>query len=95
VDLPGLVRAAGFTDVRSFWEGHEAVLASPEEFWDLQRTYSTLVRERLAQAPTDEVRSLRDEVLQAGRRVQSRGGRLVYRHAALFVTARRQAQPNA
>ena len=87
VDLPGLVRAAGFTDVRTFWEGHATVLESPDEFWDIQRTYSTLVRERLARASADEVRDLRDQVLKAGRRVQARGGRLTYRHAALFVTA--------
>jgi SAM-dependent methyltransferase len=89
VDLPGLVRAAGFTDVRTFWEGHATVLDSPDEFWDIQRTYSTLVRERLARAPADEVRSIRDETLTRAREVQARGGRLVYRHAALFVTARR------
>jgi ubiquinone/menaquinone biosynthesis C-methylase UbiE len=89
VDLPGLVRAAGFMDVRTFWEGHATVLDSPDEFWELQRTYATLVRERLARASADEVQHLRDEVLKAARRVQSRGGRLTYRHAALFVTARR------
>ena len=89
VDLPGLVRAAGFADVRTFWEGHAAVLDSPEEFWDIQRTYSTLVRERLARASADEVRDLREEVLTSGRRILERGGRMRYRHAALFVTARR------
>jgi ubiquinone/menaquinone biosynthesis C-methylase UbiE len=91
VDLRGLVRAAGFTDVRIFWEGHATALDTPQEFWDIQRTYSTLVRERLARASADEVRELRDEVLKAGRRVQEDGGRLRYRHAALFVTARRRA----
>lgn len=93
--LPELVREAGFTGVRSFWEGRRAVLETPEEFWELQRTYSTLARERLARASADEVRSLREELLEKGRRVQSRGGRLVYRHAALFVTARRQAHSHA
>jgi ubiquinone/menaquinone biosynthesis C-methylase UbiE len=89
VDLPGLVRAAGFTDVRTFWEGRTYVLDDPEEFWDIQRTYSTLVRERLARASAGEVRDLRDEVLKSGRRVLASGGRMIYRHAALFVTARR------
>jgi ubiquinone/menaquinone biosynthesis C-methylase UbiE len=91
VNLPRLVRTAGFTDVRTFWEGHATVLESPEEFWDIQRTYSTLVRERLARASADEVGDLRDAVLKVGRRVLEHGGRLTYRHAALFVTARRPA----
>ena len=89
VDLAGLVRNAGFTNIRTFWEGHATVLDTPEEFWDIQRTYSTLVRERLARASADEVRELREEVLTSGRRILARGGRLRYRHAALFVTARR------
>jgi len=94
-NLPALVREAGFTGVESFWEGHHFVLDTPAEFWELQRTYSTLARERLAGASADDVRSLREEVLETSGRVQSRGGRLVYRHAALFVTARRPAQPHA
>jgi hypothetical protein len=89
VNLPRLVRAAGFTDVRTSWEGHAAVVDTPEEFWEIQRTYSTLVRERLAHALASEVNDLRDETLEVGRRVQERGGRLTYRHAALFVSARR------
>ena len=91
VNLRGLVRAAGFEEVSTFWEGRETVLESPEEFWELQRTYSTGVRDRLAQASPDEVTALRDEGLTAAARVRASGGRVIYRHAALFVTARRRA----
>jgi SAM-dependent methyltransferase len=91
VNLARLVRKAGFVDVRKFWEGHETVLKSPEEFWEVQRTFSTLVRDWLAHAPADEVARLHDEVVGAGARVISSRGCLSYRHSALFVTARRPA----
>jgi ubiquinone/menaquinone biosynthesis C-methylase UbiE len=90
VNLARLVRRAGFEKVRTFWEGREAVLESPDEFWEVQRTYSTLVRERLAHASADEVTSLRDETVSAAARVRASGGRVLYRHSALFVTARRR-----
>ena len=93
VNVARLVRRAGFEKVRTFWEGHETVLSGPEQFWEVQRTFSTVVRERLAHASADEVESLRNEVLTTAARVGASGGRVVYRHAALFVTARRAASP--
>ena len=86
-----LVREAGFVRIRTCWEGHEAGLDTPEEFWELQRTYSTPARKRLAAAPPDLARSVREELLARAARVRERGGRLVYRHAALFVAAERPA----
>jgi SAM-dependent methyltransferase len=89
--VPALVREAGFVRVRTSWQGHEALLDTPEEFWELQRTYSTLARKRLASAPPEEGLRLRDEFLARAARVRERGGRLVYRYAALFVVAERPA----
>lgn len=86
-----LVRAAGFESVRMRWQGHEAVLGSPEEFWELQCTYSTQARKRLASAPAEQARRVRQQLLERARQVRSRGGRLVYRSAALFVVAQRPA----
>src|SRR4029079_16394018 len=80
VNVARLVRRAGFEKVRTFWEGHETVLSSPEQFWEVQRTFSTVVRERLAHASADEVESLRNEVLTMDARVGASGGRAVYRH---------------
>ena len=91
VNVARLVRRGGFEKVRTFWEGRQNVLENEEQFWEIQRTYSTVVRERLAHASPDEVRELRDETLSAAAHVTSQGGRLVYGHAALFVTARRAA----
>ncbi len=91
VNLARLVRAAGFEDVRTFWEGRETVLEGPEEFWEVQRTFSTVVRDRLARVTEEEVSALRDEVNAAAARVKAAGGRVVYRHAALFVTGLRRA----
>jgi len=93
VNVPALARAAGFEGLASSWEGHRFVLDTPEEFWELQRTYSTSVRERLRRADVPDVRRLRDETVDAARAVQQRGGKLVYRHAALIVTALRPTSP--
>ena len=94
LDVPALVRAAGFTSLASSWAGQRFVLDTPEEFWNLQRTYTTSVRERLRRADPPQVRKLRDETVEAARAVLQRGGTLVYRHAALMVTARRPLAPH-
>jgi len=93
VNVPALARAAGFIGLASSWVGQRYVLDTPEEFWQLQRTYSTAVRERLRRADPPAVRELREMTVQAARDVQQRGGKLVYRHAARIVTARRPPAP--
>ncbi len=87
--VPTLVRRAGFADLSSYWEGHQACIETPEEYWDLQRTFSSIARKRLSAAPIEKVNALRGEFLETCRKVLSRGGRLVYPFAAFYVTARR------
>jgi ubiquinone/menaquinone biosynthesis C-methylase UbiE len=87
--VSALVREAGFRVVRCDWKGQEAVVETPEEFWDLQRTFSSLARKRLSQASPQIVHAVREEFLRTCRAVQSRGGRLVYPFAAFYVIARR------
>lgn len=87
--LRSLVRAAGFEDLRLSWAGGEAILPTTEEFWELQVTFSTAARLRLAAAPAQAVAALRREFAAASERVLSRGGQLVYLHGALLLTARR------
>ena len=87
--LPKLVRTTGFNAVHSEWLGHETVLDSAEEFWELQVTFSSLARKRLAQASDQQVAELRSRFEEVCREVQGRGGRLIYPTGALFVTATR------
>ena len=87
--VPSLVSKAGFTEVSTAWQGHRSVVESPEEFWELQRTYSSMARKRLSSAPPAKVEAFRNEFLEICRTVQSKGGQLVYPYAGLFVTAQR------
>jgi len=87
--VPGLVYQAGFFNVRSYWEGRQGLVNSPEEFCDLQRTFSSIARKRLSRVPQQTVDLLKMEFLKTCRDVRSRGGRLIYPLAAFYVIAQR------
>jgi ubiquinone/menaquinone biosynthesis C-methylase UbiE len=87
--LAPLFDRAGFVDVRRDWLGHRLELADPEEFWEVQRTFSSIARKRLGTAPAETVAAIHDEFLEACRAVQGRGGVLAYPVAACYLTARR------
>lgn len=87
--VPPLFLQAGFKNIRSEWQGHRAEVQAPEEFWDMQRTFSSIARKRLSGASLEKVNLLRNEFLTSCRSVQSRGGKLVYPFAAFFIIAER------
>jgi ubiquinone/menaquinone biosynthesis C-methylase UbiE len=87
--VPRLVQGAGFTGIHCDWEGRADCIDLPEEFWDLQRTYSSISRKRLSDAPQSKVDALKRDFFTQCREVKARGGRLVYHHAAFYVTGRR------
>lgn len=89
--VPRLVLEAGFTQVQTHWYGTEAAFDSAEEFWEIQRTFSSIARKRLLAVHDKRLNELRDEFLEICRSVQARGGRLIYPFAALYVMARRPA----
>jgi SAM-dependent methyltransferase len=86
--VPRLLRDAGFRDLRTDWRGYEAPVHSVEDFLDLQATFSSRARKRLAAAGETE----RGQALEQARReceaVLARGGRLVYPYAAFFAAGR-------
>ena len=82
-----LVQAAGFEVSQTHWQGHQAEMETPEEFWEIQRTFSSIARKRLSSAPPEKVESLRQDFLKQCRAVQSHGGNLVYPFAAFYVVA--------
>ena len=88
VSVPKMVRAAGFADVRNDWVGQRLELESAEEFWDLQITFSSLARKRVAAAAEDAAAGLRAEFDRLCREVLAAGGSLVYPTGALLVSAR-------
>ena len=87
--LPRMVRAAGFEQLHRFWRGFTPEFKTAEEFWDLQATYSTFSRKRLTHATPAQAQAVKDEFFATCRAVLARGGRLVYRYGALFVSAQR------
>jgi len=86
-DVSELVRSAGFKILQTDWQSHQAQLATPEDFWEIQRTFSSISRKRLSNAAPEKVESLRREFFEQCRTVQSRGGSLVYPFAAFYVVA--------
>jgi hypothetical protein len=64
-------------------------VGTPEEFWDLQRTFSSRARRHLSAAAPALLEELRREALAEARAVLDRGGRLVYPQGVSFVRARR------
>jgi ubiquinone/menaquinone biosynthesis C-methylase UbiE len=90
--LPRMVKAAGFEGLNRSWQGDAPNLSTPEEFWELQSTFSSLARKRLSHATPEQAAAVKTEFFSTSREVQQRGGRLVYRYGALFVAARRPAR---
>jgi SAM-dependent methyltransferase len=84
-----LVKEAGFNVIQTHWEGHQAEFEKPEEFWEIQRTFSSIARKRLSDSAPEEVEALQKKFLEKCRVVQSRGGNLVYPFAAYYVSAQK------
>jgi ubiquinone/menaquinone biosynthesis C-methylase UbiE len=92
--IPRLIRQAQFTNVCCHWRGAEARFETPEEFWEVQRTFSSIARKRLLRTSSEKIDNLRQEYLEDCRKVQSRGGTFVYPFGALFAVAQRPVTSN-
>ncbi len=86
-NLCKLIKEVGFQLIATDWQGHQATLLTAEEFWELQRTFSSTVRERISQANKQNAESLKADFLQVCHQVQTSGGSLVYPYAAFFIVA--------
>ncbi|HEV2046858.1 MAG TPA: methyltransferase domain-containing protein [Chthoniobacterales bacterium] len=91
-NVPQLLRDAGFENLRQHWEAHRATLETLADFWDIQRTFSTIARKRLNTATSDQIAEIRAKFEEVCQDVLSRDGRLTYPFAAFFVAARRPLQ---
>ena len=82
-----LVRDAGFVNVQIDWVGLRRVVGSAEEFWDLQRVYSSKARKKLSNLTEKQLANAREQFLAHCNEVKARGGEFVYSYAAQFVIA--------
>lgn len=85
--VEALLREVGFAAIGSHWEGYQHTFADPEQFWLVQRVYSSVARKKLAALSEQDRERVKQSFLETCVRVQSRGGRLIYPFAAHFVRA--------
>lgn len=84
-----MVRDAGFENITAGWVGHRAEVDSLEDFWDMQRTFSSIARKRLGGASPEQRQKVRRQFEDSCRDVLERGGKLVYPFGAFVVVAQR------
>jgi ubiquinone/menaquinone biosynthesis C-methylase UbiE len=87
--LPKLLAKSGFIDVKCRARAYLGFLPDPGEYYEMQSTFSSKARKRLADAAPEDVALLRAEFENRCRSALSRGGRLTYPYAAFVVTATR------
>ena len=80
-----LLKKAGFLQITSRWSGQQTVIETPEDFWNLQMTFSSFSRKRLARASRSEVDALKSEFLKRSKQVLDRNGQLIYPTGAAIV----------
>ena len=84
--VPRMMRSAGFGGINTTWAGHDRIVDSKDDFWDVQVTFSSIARKRLATASADAVARLRREFDASCTRAKKAGGCLRYPTGALIVT---------
>lgn len=87
--IKDLVQGAGFESLHSDWKGQYSIIDSPEDFWLLQMTFSSLARKRIAAADQPTVDKIKSEFNQTCKQVLERNGRLVYQTGAAIVSGRK------
>ncbi|MEQ9643577.1 MAG: methyltransferase domain-containing protein [Alphaproteobacteria bacterium] len=86
-----LLRQAGFEVARSGWHGQYTIVDDIDDFWDLQVTFSSRARKRIAAAAPQQVADLRRAFDAQCAAVLARRGRLVYQSGAQVVSATKPA----
>ena len=84
-----LVKKAGFKVIKTDWFGQQNIIESPKEFWEIQRTFSSIARKRLLESSPMVVESLYQKFIEQCREFQSKGGKLVYPTGAFYIVAQR------
>ncbi|MDQ3180313.1 MAG: class I SAM-dependent methyltransferase, partial [Acidobacteriota bacterium] len=84
-----LIKQAGFEILKTDWSGDMEIVETPEEFWEIQRTFSSIARKLINDAAPEKSELLYNQFLEKCRWVQASGGKLVYPFGAFYVVARK------
>ncbi len=84
-----LVGQTGFEVLKTDWQEATEIIETPEEFWGIQRTFSSIARKRINDAAPEKSELLYNQFVEKCRRVQANGGKLVYPFGAFYVVARK------
>lgn len=87
-----LIKKAGFDVVKTDWHGHREIIDTPQEFWEIQRTFSSVSRKRLNNAAPAEIDAVYKAFMEKCRKSKSSGGRLIYPFGAFYIVAKRPAR---
>lgn len=84
-----MLSAAGFKNLTGAWKRQYSSLASADDFWLLQMTFSSTARKRIQQADQDTLSRLKDDFYQQCEQVLKNNGRLVYQTGTAIVSGRK------
>ena len=84
-----MLSTAGFENLASAWKGQYSTLASADDFWLVQMTFSSTARRRIQQADQDVLSRLKDDFYQKCEQVLKKNGRLVYQTGAAITSGRK------
>ncbi len=84
-----LINQSGFEVLKTDWHGDTEIIETPEDFWEIQRTFSSIARKRINDAAPEKSELLYNDFLNKCQKVQAVGGKLVYPFGAFYVVARK------
>ena len=84
-----LIKQTGFEVLKTDWHGDTEIIETAEDFWEIQRTFSSIARKRINDAAPDKAELLYNQFVEKCQKVQASGGKLVYPFGAFYVVARK------
>ena len=88
--IPKLIESAQLKILGRYWFGFCDQIDKPEDYWEIQATFSSIARKRLAQGSLEKVKVLKDGFFSKCEKVLKRGGNLIYPRAAYYIVAERR-----
>ncbi len=89
--LQSLPSQAGFHLQSTEWKGAKYEIDSIDEFWNLQATFSSVARKKIAAASASDVLKLKNIFYDDCRKVKNDGGALVYEVGAAIIVAKNKS----